>query len=165
MMLANFKVEETLTEQINYYLSNNQWTFTELKALILRNKPIIEVQIKFEALLLKAQNLDLANKKQNLEIEMLKKQRTEDGLAHQNDGLKKAKDEQLKKRLNQELKKVSSSIERYLNEQQVINQQTAQISLAKLALGQSQYYAPNNQLHYSTQQHEISINFPAYAVY
>ena len=158
-MLANFKVEDTLTEQINYYLSNNQWTFTELKALILRNKPIIEIQIKFEALLLKAHNLDLANKKQNLEIEMLKKQRAEDLLAHQNDSLKKAKDEQFKKRLNQELKKISSSIERYLNEQQIINQQTAQISLAKLALGQSQYYAPSNQLHYSMQQHEINVNF------
>jgi len=129
MVLANFNVEKCLIEQIKNYIANNNWTFEQQKNLILSKKPIVELQIRIYTLLLKTLSTDIETIKQTLEAEINKNQHSEDEQEKKKELVKKGKDEQLKERFNQELKKIAASIDHYIEEQQVLTQRMNQSSL------------------------------------
>ena len=130
--------------------------------MVLSKKPITEVQTRINALLLKAETADIEKIKHTLESEAYKNQRSDDERDKEKELVKKAKDEQLKERFNQELKQITSSINHYLEEQQLLVQRVNQFSLPQMALGQYSSYSQTNvinQSRYSIQQYDIKIHF------
>ncbi|RUR10399.1 hypothetical protein [Legionella sp. km772] len=157
--MANFNVEECLIEQIKNYICTTNWNFAQLKELVLEKKSITELLIRVDDRLSKAETADLEKIKHNLEAESYKKQCSEDEHDKKSELLKKAKDEQLKVRYNQELKKIASSIKQQLEEQQELIQKMNQTALSQITIGRYSSYQQTNQWQYAIQQYEMKIHF------
>ncbi len=78
MPLADYNVQEFVTEQVNVYLQDHKFTFPELKTLILSKSLISGLHSQMVVILTEAKQLDQTEVKKNLEKQANKKQLDED---------------------------------------------------------------------------------------
>ena len=110
MLLANFNIPELLTEQVNLYLSKTKPTFSELKTMILSKAPIPQVHSNIVTILSESRDTNLHKVQNALETQAHKNQLAEDEKQKKQDQSEASKDEELKNRLNRELKHIPTQI-------------------------------------------------------
>lgn len=116
MLLANYNIQEMITEQINLFLTNYELSFSELKSLILSKAPIPQVHSNIVRILTESKNKDEIKVKKNLETQAFKRQRGEDEKQKKHDIDEEVDDEDSKARLERELKHIPTQLINYETE-------------------------------------------------
>lgn len=127
MLLADFNIPDLVTEQVNVYLARTKPSFSELKALLLSKAPIPEVHTRIISILTESRDTNLNTVQKALEAQAHKKQLAEDEKQKKLDQYEETKDEELKKRLNRELRHIPTQISSHETEIQLL-----QIKLARI---------------------------------
>jgi hypothetical protein len=159
-MLVSFDIQGCINEQMKIYLQDNALTFAQLKQLLINKKPIPEIHTRVSALLVKAQKENKDQVKKALETQVYKKQLAEDEQENKKDKANLLRDEQLKTRFKQELKKITSLINKHLEEQEILIQRANQFYTPKMMTLPLTLSTPmSNQWRDAIQQHDIKIHF------
>ncbi|MCL5272863.1 MAG: kinectin 1, partial [Gammaproteobacteria bacterium] len=116
MLLADFNIPELMTEQINQYLSNNDPEFSELKALVLSKAPIPQIQSNIVDILTKIKETNRIKVQKALESQAHKNQINEDEQQKKREITEEAKDDEAKRHLSRDLKKIPGQIINYETE-------------------------------------------------
>ena len=103
MLLANYNIQELVTEQINSYLAEDELSFTDYKAQILSKSPFPKVHSAIVTILNNSKKTDQIEVQKVLEKQACKNQLAEDEKQKKIDELAGIKDEALKERLVREL--------------------------------------------------------------
>ncbi|KTD51090.1 Dot/Icm T4SS effector LegC3/PpeA [Legionella quateirensis] len=127
MLLANFNIPELLTKQIKLYLSDNTPAFSELKTLILSKAPIPQVHSNIVTILTESRYTNLNTVQKALEAQAHKNQLAEDEKQKKQDQSEEIKDEELKKRLNRELKHIPTQISSHETECRILQRKLARL--------------------------------------
>ncbi|CEG57122.1 Dot/Icm T4SS effector LegC3/PpeA [Legionella fallonii] len=127
MPLADYNVQEFVTEQVNSYIQSNELTFSELKTLILSKSPIPKLHSQIVSILTQAKSSEQMKVKENLEKEAYKKQLDEDRKQIRQDQSVALKDEELKENLSAKLKDNTTQLNTYANELSLLKIQLARL--------------------------------------
>ncbi len=145
MPLADYNVQEFVTEQVNVYLQDNKFTFSELKTLILSKSLISELHSQMVVILTQAKQQDQAEVKKKLETQANKKQLEEDKRQIKEEHAAALKDEESKEHLNAELKDNSSQLNANENELFQLKIQLARLIETESRQGQVHQYEQAHQ--------------------
>lgn len=113
MLLADHNLPELITEHINRYLSSNDLSFPDFKALILSKAPIPQIHSSIATLLTDAKNANQAKVRKALEVQAHKNQQTEDKKQKEHDQAEEIKDDESKESLSRQLKRIPKQINTY----------------------------------------------------
>lgn len=152
MSLINCNVQNLVTEQIQLYLSRNDFNFIELKTLLLSQTPVSQIHSKIIDLLTQYKELDQSQVKKALETQAYKQQISEDEHQKKQDLEQEAKDDFTKKQLSKKINQLPSQLNHY----------ESQIRIFELKLADLMRNAPNSKI---AQNKPPNTSTPAYKTY
>lgn len=127
MILANYNIQEFVTDQINTYLTDNELSFSDLKTLLLSKSPIPNVHSNIVTILAQAKHSDQVEVQKALEKQAHKKQLAEDAQQQKQDRLAALKDEELKDRFTRELNHIPTQLSSYGTESALLQLQLTRV--------------------------------------
>lgn len=125
MLLSNCNIQDLVTEQINTYLSSNEFTFNELKEFITSKIPIPQVHVQCTKILSESKHADLIKVTKVLETQTYKQQITEDEKQTKQDLSEETKDDALKMDLTKELNQIPTRLTSHETECTVLKHKLA----------------------------------------
>lgn len=123
MLLANYNIQEFVTEQINSFLAEDELDFSNYKTLILNKSPIPIVHSTIVTTLNNSKKSDQIEVQKALEKQTYKNQLAEDEKQKINDHSASLKDEELKERLTRELNHIPTLERSFTTECALLNHQ------------------------------------------
>lgn len=123
MLLANYNIQEFVTEQINSFLAEDELDFSNYKTLILNKSPIPIVHSTIVTTLNNSKKSDQIEVQKALEKQTYKNQLAEDEKQKKNGHSASLKDEELKERLTRELNHIPTLERSFTTECALLNHQ------------------------------------------
>ncbi|HAT6978910.1 TPA: kinectin 1 [Legionella pneumophila] len=171
MFLANCNIEELVTEHIKQFLTDEEFSFSGLKDLILSKTPIPWIHSSVTATLLKSRDSDKTEVKKNLEQQAYKAQLAEDKTQKEQDDAEALKDKKLKEILTRELNHIPTQISEQQTELRLLHYKLERLfesqtkvdviqhpgSPLKKTKSSSSHSASIERLQRSINEHEIKI--------